>query len=497
MARIAVLRSALLNGGRRRELASCWRQHKRHQNTAAKSAAIKSDRILESPFPAQAQFSELNLTDFVWKDVNQWLSKPAVTCGSSGRSYTYGETRAFCRRFANALLGEVGLRQGEVLGLLLPNIPEYAIAIHGAVEAGIVVTFANPLYTPEEIRRQFTNAGVRVSVTIPQLLPIMTEVGPTLPDYKCTIVIGEDAHSADRTVLSFRQLLIESLPADIPRASPDDVALLPYSSGTTGLPKGVKLSHRNLVFNLQQVLHPDIVLHVPTTEETQEVVLSVLPFFHIYGFNGILNTSLFYGLHVVSIPKFTPEDYIACVAKFKPTILFVVPSLLLFLASHPTVTKEHLSSIEKVICGAAPATKNLIDKFKAKVDRDIQFSQGYGMTETSPVTLFVPRDVPLSKMGSCGQLIPHTQAKVVDLTTGQSLGSHQSGELWVRGPQVMQGYLNNDEATQETIDSEGWLHTGDVAYYDDDEYFYIVDRTKELIKVKGNQALFLKTTSIM
>ncbi|XP_069687233.1 uncharacterized protein [Periplaneta americana] len=494
MARFVVLRSALLGSTgsvaapvRLQQLASLLSLQRRHQNTAASTAA-NLDRILESPFPGETQIPNVSLTEYIWKDVDKWLSKPSVTCGTSGRTYTYGEARALSRRFANALLGECGLKRGDVVGLLLPNIPEYLIAIHGAIEAGIIVTFANPLYTADEVRRQFVNGSVRCSITIPQLLPIVTQVAPTIPDYKTTIVIGMDDHQPDGSLLSFKKLLIDSLPADIPKAHPDEIALLPYSSGTTGLPKGVKLSHRNLVSNLEQIQHPDVLLHRPTTETTQEVVLTVLPFFHIYGFNGILNPTAVFGMHLVSIPKFTPEDYLACIDKFKPTILFLVPSLLLFLASHPGVTKEHLSSIEKVVCGAAPATKNLIDKFKAKVDRDnINIRQGYGMTESSPVTLFAPKHIPRSKTGSCGQLVPLTQAKVVDLTTGESLGPHQSGELWVRGPQIMLGYLNNEEATQETLDSEGWLHTGDVAYYDDDEYFYIVDRTKELIKVKGNQ----------
>ncbi|XP_021913242.1 4-coumarate--CoA ligase-like [Zootermopsis nevadensis] len=493
MARLAVLRSAIFNGVRRQELASSWRQ----QTKAMKSTtAARPERILEPPYPEKMQIPEATITEFVWQDVGQWLSKPAVTCGSSGRSYSHGETRALCRRFANALLGAVGLRQGDVLGLLLPNMPEFVIAIHGAIEAGIIVTFANPLYTPDEIGRQFMNAGVRASVTIPQLLPVMAQVGRSLPDYKWTIAVGGELQ-ADGTVLSFQRLLSESVDADIPKLSPGDVALLPYSSGTTGLPKGVKLSHRNLVANLQQISHPDILLHVPTTETTQEVALSVLPYFHIYGFNGILNPTILYGMHIVSIPKFTPEDYIGCVIKFKPTILFVVPSLMLFLASHPSVTREHLSSIKHVVCGAAPATKNLIDKFKSKVDRDINIRQGYGMTESAPVTIFPSKHAPLSKMGSCGQIVPETQAKVVDLTTGQSLGPHESGELLIRGPQVMLGYLNNDEATQETIDPDGWLHTGDVAYYDEDEYFYIVDRTKELIKVKGNQVSPTELESIL
>ena len=158
--------------------------------------------------------------------------------------------------------------------------------------------------------------------------------------------------------------------AKLPLVNPNDVAVLPYSSGTTGLPKGVMLTHKNLIANLLQCNHPEIVDNIPTTETTQEIVLSVLPFFHIYGFNGILNFIIYIGGHIVTLPRFTVEDYIKCLETYRPDSIFVVPSLLLFLISHPEVTPSHLSSVTKVICGAAPATKSLIEKFKSKIGRD-------------------------------------------------------------------------------------------------------------------------------
>lgn len=443
--------------------------------------------VQESPF-GSVDVPNVPLPNFIFKDINQWMDKPMITCGSSGRSYKYGEGRFITRQFGIALLRDLGLKKGDVVGLLMPNIPEYAFAIHGALEAGLVVTFVNPLYTPEEVRRQFDNAEVKCCITIPQLLEVGKAISTNLPHFKGIIVVGGERDEKNK-IFGFKQL-VSTQPPDykLPQVSPSDVAMLPYSSGTTGVPKGVKLSHNNCSVNLEQCIHPDIVNHIPTSDTSQETVLSVLPFFHIYGFNGILNVVMMYGMHMITLPKFTPESYIECVVKYKPTILFVVPSLLLFLASHPAVTVDHLASIREVTCGAAPATKSLIDKFKQKVQReDITIRQGYGMTETSPCTLYTRFAIPDAKLGSTGQLVRGTQARVVSLTTGESLPAHQSGELYVKGPQVMMGYLKNEEATKETIDSDGWLHTGDVAYYDEDGYFYIVDRTKELIKVKGNQ----------
>lgn len=441
----------------------------------------------------------MSLPQQVFADVGQWKEKPMITCGATGRSYKYGEGRVLCQNFAKSLLTKVGLKPGEVVGILMPNIPEYVIAIHGALEAGLTVTVVNPLYTVGEIKRQFENAEVSCVITIEQFVPLAQGAVEGLKGYKGHIVVGGDS-APEKKVFGLKELIMEgfSLDTPLPKVSADDIALLPYSSGTTGMPKGVKLTHKNCAVNLEQCKHPDFVNHTPTSETEQERVLSVLPFFHTYGFNGILNTALMYGMHMITIPKFTPEAYIECVLKYKPTILFVVPSLLLFLASHPAVTAETLSSIKEVTSGAAPGPKSLIDKFKYKLGRDnVSIRQGYGMSETSPCTTLTPWNLPASKLGSVGQLVKGTQARIVSLTTKEDLDAHQSGELYVRGPQVMAGYLKNDEATKETIDVEGWLHTGDVAYYDEDHYFFIVDRTKELIKVKGNQVSPTELESII
>lgn len=217
--------------------------------------------------------------------------------------------------------------------------------------------------------------------------------------------------------------------------------------------------------------------------------MTIPPYFHIYGFNGLLNLGLREGANVIALPKFIPEDYINALIKYRPPILGVVPAILLFLASHPKVTTEHLSCIQEITVGAAPAPIHLIEKFRLKSGDKCAIRQGYGMTETSPVTLVTPYPymVDPRKVGTAGQLYPNTEARIVSLADGKDQKAHGVGELYLRGPQVTQGYLNNEEATKETIDSDGWIHTGDVAYYDDDGYFFIVDRTKELIKVKGNQ----------
>lgn len=444
-------------------------------------------RILKSPLGPCTPVPNENIVEYTYKNMDGWTEDPAATCAFSGRSYSYGMLRMLINRCAQALLGHCGLKPGEVVGLLLPNIPEYIIVCHGAMEAGLSVTFVNPLYTPDEIKRQFENAGVKMIITIPLLLEVATTIGPTIPGYKSTICIGGD-DDPSKKIHGLMSLLSEGHEADLPEIHPDQLALLPYSSGTTGLPKGVMLSHKNLVANLVQGDHPALIGKITSRSGEKHKALTVLPFFHIYGFNGIMNICLRSGSHLITIPRFTPEDYIKALETYRPTFLFVVPSLLTFIASHPLITKEHLSSVEEITSGAAPLTEGLLQKFRQKIDNpEVMIRQGYGMTETSPVTFIMPKLTPPSKIGTIGILYPGTEAKVVSLTTGEALGTHKTGELLVRGPQVMMGYLNNETATSEAIDEEGWLHTGDVVYYDEDHYFYVVDRCKELIKVKGNQ----------
>ncbi|XP_059062833.1 probable 4-coumarate--CoA ligase 1 [Achroia grisella] len=457
------------------------------RNFATQTAPNVDNKYLTSPW-GDIQVGKETVTEFVFEDIALWADKPAVTCGLSERSYDYGMLRMLVERCAQALLGPLGLSPGDRVGLILPNIPEFAVIAYGAMRAGLVLTFANPLYTAEELRRQFSDCNVKVIATIEMFMPVAQQVSSTLKDYKGTIWVGGEDDKT-KGIYGLRSLLAADHKSDLPNLNCDDVCLVPYSSGTTGMPKGVMLTHKNLVTNLKQVQCPSIMKY-KGEKGRGDVLLTVPPFFHIYGFNAVMNYNLRLGYHLVSIPKFTPESYVNCLVQYKPTTLFVVPSLLAFLATHPLVKKEHLQSIDTIMVGAAPTTDSMLEKFLLKCEKtkdEIRLLQGYGMTESSPVSLMTPYYYPYNKIGSVGQLICNTQGRVVSLTTGENLGPHKSGELLLRGPQVMKGYWNNETATKETLDSEGWLHTGDVAYYDNDHYFYIVDRTKELIKVKGNQ----------
>ena len=258
----------------------------------------------------------------------------------------------------------------------------------------------------------------------------------------------------------------------------EDLVALPYSSGTTGLPKGVMLTHYNLVANMCQMEG----LQYFTQNDT---LICVLPLFHIYGLVVVLNMGLYQGATIVTVPRFDLEPFLQVIQDYGVTLTHLVPPIVLLLSKNPVVDNYDLSKLKTIFSGAAPLDEHLTRACMQRIGCDVR--QGYGMTETSPVTHSSPADPAQVKFGSVGVPAPNTECKIVDLQTGRSVGPNHEGEVCVRGPQIMKGYLNRPEATAATIDGEGWLHTGDIGYADEAGHFYIVDRAKELIKYKGFQ----------
>jgi 4-coumarate--CoA ligase len=256
----------------------------------------------------------------------------------------------------------------------------------------------------------------------------------------------------------------------------DDVVVLPYSSGTTGLAKGVMLTHRNLVSNIEQVLGT-----VAVGED--DAFVAVLPFFHIYGMQVLMNTGLRAGATIVTMPRFDLEQFLSLHQEHHLTCGFVAPPMVVALAKHPIVDNYDLSALRWINSGAAPLSAELAIECGERLGCEVV--QGYGMTELSPTSHATPSG--MFKPGSVGVTVPNTEVKIVDLVTQSPLGIDEDGEVWIRGPQVMKGYWNNDAATKNTIDDDGWLHTGDIGHIDADGHLFIVDRLKELIKFKGFQ----------
>ncbi len=414
------------------------------------------------------------LTEWLLENAARRPQQAAFIEAASGRTLTFGDWSRLVRRCAGALARR-GLKKCDVLAIYSPNLPEYAVLFHGVSLAGGVTTTVNPLLTVEELTAQLQDSSARFLATAPSFLD---KAGAAAA--RCKIeelfVFGEAPGAT-----AFSALVAEDLPPPAIEIDPaKDVVALPYSSGTTGLPKGVMLTHRNLVANVEQCAAvPESLFHEGDT------VIGVLPFFHIYGLVVIMNLALRVGATVVTMPRFEMEPFLEAIRKYRVSYVNLVPPMVLGLARHPAVANYDLSSLRMVFSGAAPLSEALANAASARLGCPVL--QGYGLTEASPVTHAGLATPGKARPGSIGVPLPSTEGKVVDLVSGEPLAPGLEGEICVRGPQVMRGYLNRPEATAAMIDGEGWLHSGVVGHADADGNFYVVDRVKELIKYKGCQ----------
>jgi acyl-CoA synthetase (AMP-forming)/AMP-acid ligase II len=426
---------------------------------------------LQSTPDTEVEIPDTDVTSFVLERAEERAEEPALIDGPTGRTVTYGDLARGVRALSAGLASH-GFAKGDVLAVYMPNLPEYAIVFHGVASAGGKCTTVNPLYTANELAHQLQDSGAKLLVTVPPFLDAATEAAERA-GVEEVFVVGEAAGATP-----FTELLGDPDDAPDVEIDPDtDLAVLPYSSGTTGLPKGVMLTHHNLVANLSQV-------QARFPIEPDDTLIGVLPFFHIYGMTVIMNQGLRAGATIVTMPRFDLEQFLELIEEHGVTRAYVVPPIALALGKHPAVEGRDLSSIRTIMSGAAPLGGELSEQVAERIDCSV--IQGYGLTETSPVTHCIRPDGE-NRPGSIGQALPGTECRIVDPESGEDVAEGERGELWIRGPQVMAGYLNNPDATADTIDDEGWLHTGDVAIRDADDFYSIVDRLKELIKYKGFQ----------
>ncbi|KAI3915283.1 hypothetical protein MKX01_035542 [Papaver californicum] len=441
--------------------------------------------VYRSKLPDIPISNQIPLHAYCFENVSEFSEKPCLITGSNGRIYSYSETHLLSQKTAVGL-SKLGIKKGDVIMLLLQNCPEFVFSFLGASMLGAVSTTANPFYTQTEIFKQFNSSKTKLIITQSQYVEKLRDSAENAPK------IGEDfivvtVDDPPENCLHF-SVISDSDENEIPSVSiePESPVVLPYSSGTTGLPKGVILTHKSLISSVAQQVdgeNPNLYL------KSDDVVLCVLPLFHIYSLHSVLLCSLRAGAGVLLMEKFEITSLLEWIQRYRVSVAPVVPPLVLALAKNPLVENFDLSSIRAVLSGAAPLGKELQDALKSRVPQAI-FGQGYGMTEAGPVLamslVFAKQPFP-SKSGSCGTVVRNAELKVIDPETGLTLRHNQPGEICVRGPQIMKGYLNDVDATSSTIDIEGWLHTGDIGYIDDDDEIFIVDRVKELIKFKGFQ----------
>ncbi|HKP41914.1 4-coumarate--CoA ligase family protein [Mycobacterium sp.] len=442
-----------------------------------------------SPFP-EVEIPSTSVYDYLFGGIGDVdLDRVALIDTKSGRRTTYREMVARVDTFAGALAGR-GIGVGDVVGLLAPNSSAFAVAFHGILRSGATATTINALFTAKDIAKQLTDSKAKMLITVTPLLAQAEEAAAAagLADADLVVLDGEGQEASRHP--NAANLLAAGSPAPQVNFAPSShLAVLPYSSGTTGNPKGVMLTHRNLVANVAQIrpLHGMV---------ENDVILAVLPFFHIYGMTVLLNAALHARAKLVIMASFDLGDFLGNIQNHKCTIAYIAPPVAVALAKHPLVDEYDLSSLNTVMSGAAPLDADLGHAVAKRLG--CRVVQGYGMSELSPVSHITPFDGGVRNMGmvaplsSVGWTVSNAASKLIDPETGAEIGPpaeglSETGELWFKGPNVMAGYLNNEESTRETVDDEGWLHTGDLAQVDACGCVYIVDRLKELIKYKGYQ----------
>ena len=447
----------------------------------------------EKGVPEFVDFKEICLPEFLERSAQQFPDHPALNF--QGYRMTFQQLKDMVDRFATAL-SAMGIARCDRIAILLPNVIPCVAAYYAVLKVGGIAVMNNPLYSDRELLHQFNDSGSKLLVTLDllgnrmiDLRPksqikqiIITSIGDYLPFPKNLLFplvakkkkLAADVKPADE-VYRWKTILAQHTPdPPVIDLGFEDVAMYQYTGGTTGVSKGVMLTHANLSKNVQQVR-----AWFPTFEEGQEIMLGALPFFHVFGLTTAMNFAISMGWEDILVPKPQPEPLLETIGKYKPTFAPLVPTMYIGILNHPKIDRTPMTSIKGCFSGSAPLPVEVIRDFENRTGAVIV--EGYGLTESSPVTHINPFAGGKRKVGSIGLPIPDTECRIVDLTDSQTeLPVGESGELVIKGPQVMKGYWNNADDTAETL-TDGWLHTGDIALMDEEGYYYIVDRKKDMI----------------
>ncbi|KAL1621047.1 hypothetical protein SLS56_009352 [Neofusicoccum ribis] len=402
---------------------------------------------------------------------------------STNRSYTYGQVKSTAIDFGKGLKGVWGWQKGDVLAIFSPNCIDTPAVTWGCHWAGGIISPANPTYSVEELAFQLKNAGAKAVVTQLPLLPAVRKAAEAAGVPQDRIVVMGDARDPDGAVKHFTSVRNISGVARFRRARlnpAEDLAFLVYSSGTTGLPKGVMLTHRNIVANT--LMNKSV--EGKNLDWRSDKVLAFLPFFHIYGLTCLIHHGMYSGVQLVVMEKFDLEKLCQNIQDHKVTFAYLVPPVVLMLSKSPIVDKYDLSSLRMTNSGAAPLTHEIVEDLWKK--RKLPVKQGYGLSETSPTTHTQEWKDWDKKIGSVGKLMPNQVAKYMS-PEEKEVPVGETGELWIKGPNVFMGYWKNEESTKNALTEDGFFKTGDVGHQDSEGHFYITDRVKELIKYKGFQ----------
>ncbi|XP_059062857.1 uncharacterized protein LOC131855593 isoform X2 [Achroia grisella] len=480
-----------------------WRELKRNkwQRKYATSTNVGTDEFLVKSTLPDIVIPKMSFIERLWQDQSSFRNLVALEDAETKKTYTYQQLQKYMATFATSLIKKFGLRPGDVVGIMMPNCPEFPVVAFGTIQAGCVVTTINPIYKEFEISHQASITQPKILVTIQDCYESVVKGLKSAKVDAKVIIVDKPNQSVPSGVVKYSEIA-ENGEADYAMLEKivrkeDDIAFIPFSSGTTGLPKGVELNHRNILAAVETMQRKESRYSEIANSTFQDIVPCILPFYHIYGLIVALTGHLCTGCKLITVSNFSARLFMNLLKAQEVSLLYIVPPLAILLGKHPEVTGEHFRNVRYILCGAAPLAATDAQAILDKSNNRLQFKQGYGATETTSIATTTFKNVDKVDYDACGTAMAGVTLKFVDPATGNPVPVGQPGEIYIKAPVVMKRYYKNEQATKDSITEDGFFKTGDFGRYKPDAGLIITDRIKELIKVKGLQVAPAELESLL